>query len=139
MEEVEINGRKYTVKKLPAMQQFHVARRLAPILAAFVAGIPSGGEITDSLAGFDLAKIGEEIAALPDKDAEYILNTALSAVTYRDEEAQRDYSIQVRPGVMRYNWIELPEMLRLTVSVIQHNLAGFIPAAASDSKDKAPA
>ena len=139
MEQIEINGRSYTIKKLNAMQQFHVARRLAPILAAFVDGIPSASDVAGSLAGFDLTKIGEEVAALSDKDAEYILNTCLSSVTYRDEENQRDYSVQVKPGVMRYDFIELPEMLRLTGEVIKLNLGGFIPAAPSATSDTAAA
>lgn len=136
MEQVEINGRTYTIKRLPAMQQFHVARRLAPIMAAFIDGIPSTSDVAGSLAGFDLTKIGEEVASLSDKDAEYILNTCLSAVTYRDEENQRDFSVQVKPGIMRYDFIGLPEMLRLTGEVIKLNLGGFIPAAPSDTSGK---
>lgn len=139
MEQIDINGRSYTIKKLSAMQQFHVARRLAPILAAFVDGIPSASDVAGSLAGFDLTKIGEEVAALSDKDAEYILNTCLSAVTYRDVENQRDFPVQVKPGVMRYDFIELPEMLRLTGEVIKLNLGGFIPAAPSATSDTAAA
>ncbi len=139
MEEIEIKGRTYTIKKLPVMQQFHVMRRMAPILAAFVDGIPSGADIANSMASFDLTKIGEEIAALSDKDSEYILNTCLGAVLYRDPEAERDFKIQVRPGVMAYEFIELPEILQLTGAVIKLNLSGFMAAVPSATSDKGAA
>lgn len=135
MQEVEINGRTFHIKKLGARQQFHLARRLAPIIAAFVAGA-SADDAAKGLAGIDLSKIGEELAGLSDANADYIMDTCLAAVTYRDDENKRDYPIQVRPGVMRYDWIELPEMLRLCVAVIQDNLGGFMAAAPSGLTEK---
>ena len=83
---------------------------------------------------FNLTKIGEEIAKLSDNDADYIISTCLQTVEYRDEEHERDFPIWHRTGGLAYEWIELPDMLTLTWSVILYNLGGFIPAVPSNTK-----
>ncbi len=131
---VVIKGKKFTFKKLSAMQQFHLTRRLAPIIASFADGVPSGSNIMEAKKSFNLTKIGEEIAKLSDNDADYIISTCLQTVEYRDEEHERDFPIWHRTGGLAYEWIELPDMLTLTWSVILYNLGGFIPAVPSNTK-----
>lgn len=115
---VEINNKKYTIRKLPVMKQFHVARKISPIIAKAV------GDDT-------MTEAVKEISSLSDKDSEYVLNTCLSVVTYRDEDNKRDFPIQVAPGVMAYDDIDLMVMLTLVAEVLKFNLEGFMNAPAS--------
>lgn len=137
MTEIELSGRIYHTGKLDARRQFHVARRLAPVIAAMADAAGSIDDLKSVAASIDLEKIAGAVAALSDADADYIMDNCLSVVTYRDQEAQRDFKIMPRPGVVQFDFVGLPEMLRLAAAVIQENLAGFMPASDQGSSEPA--
>lgn len=138
MADLEIGDKTFVIGRLSARQQFHVARRLAPLFAAMIG---NGGK--SDLAGItgsqdiDLSKVASSIATLSDADCDYVLDTCLSVVKYRDTGAV--CNVALPGGQLRYNWIDMQMMLRLSGAVVQDNLAGFMPTAPSGSSDAAVA
>ncbi|MDR6182043.1 phage tail assembly chaperone [Asaia bogorensis] len=138
MADIEIGEKAFITGRLSARQQFHVARRLAPLFAAMVgnggksdlAGIASSGDV-------DLSKVASSIANLSDADCDYVLDTCLSVVKYRDSGTV--CNVALPGGQLRYDWIDMQMMLRLAGAVVQDNLAGFMPTAPSGSNDAAVA
>ena len=129
MSEAEINGKEFILGKMTPRIQFHVARRLAPIFAAMA---KSGSLSLDNL-NFDA--LAEAIATLKDEDADYILDSCLAVVKHRDETG-KVYPIAIGKA-FRYDWIDMPMMLRLAFEVIQENMSGFMPTVPSDSNEAA--
>lgn len=124
MKTVEINGKSYTLRKMPVMKQFHVARRISPIIAKMV----SGDTMDEAV---------KELATLSDKDSEYVLSSCLDVVTYRDEENKRDFPVQASNGMLAYDHIDLAVMLSLVAEVLRFNLEGFMNAPPSILRDGA--
>lgn len=134
MSTVDIDGRTFVVGKLNARQQFHVARRLAPVIAAVIGG---DGLSQDSIMN-SMATVATSIADLKDVDADYIMDTCLGVVKFRDDEAGKDFPIMVGKS-FRYDWVDLPLMMKLAAEVIKDNLAGFMSAVPSSSPEPATA
>lgn len=140
MADIEIGEKTFITGRLSARQQFHVARRLAPLFAAMVGdGSKSGlAGLTESAgSAVDLAKVASSIANLSDTDCDYVLDTCLSVVKYRDNGTV--CNVALPGGQLRYDWIDMQMMLRLAGAVVQDNLAGFMPTAPSASNDAAVA
>ncbi len=125
-EETEIGGKTYRLGSLDAMKQFHVTRRLAPVLARLrEAGADAdGGDIMAVL----LTAVGE----LSDADSEYVIKTCL-AVCSRQIEGGAGYAAVVRGGQFMFGDMTMPDMLQLTWAVLQANLADFFTAFRSNS------
>jgi len=123
MSEIEIKGIQYRLGTLDAMKQFHVFRRIAPLLKVF--GQPT---IEESDAGKRFEAIAqplaEAIADMPDETSEYIINTCL-AVVQRGIANGGWAPVISRQKQLMYNDIDMTTMLRLTMEVIQENMAGF--------------
>ena len=76
-----MDGHDYRIATLDARKQFHIVRRMLPVIS----GIAAGGEALD--------KIAECVGKLSDEDADYVLFGLLSAVS-----AQRCCSWQKQKG-----------------------------------------
>ena len=61
---IEIQGKGFEIGRLNARQQFHIARRIAPVIVSLVDDGVFNGE-----------KAAEALAELKDEDADYIFNT----------------------------------------------------------------
>ena len=135
MRDVELGGIHYQIGKLDAFKQFHVARRLAPILATVAsaaANIPESERPTpetDEAAaerwfGKMAAPLVEAFSSMNDETADYILLTCLTAVG-RDAGKGTWAPVLSRQRTLMYQDIDMGTMVQLTVAVIQENLAGF--------------
>jgi hypothetical protein len=131
--EIDINGAKFSTGKLNAMQQFHVARRLAPILLAFgsaagaaVKQLDNSGSISGDIALLgEMGPVAEAIAQMSDIDSEYVLSNCLSVCQRQDGAAwQKVYQMN---GGFLYP-MEIDVMMRLTATVIKENLGNFFSA-----------
>jgi|SRR5690348_9329885 len=138
----EINGHQYQSAKLDAFKQFHVARRLAPLLSGVsaalkstgVAPAPAEGEATPSqdaapradFADF-LEPMADALAHMPDADCDYILFTCLSVV---QRQQGNGWAKVVAPGSrsMMFEDIDMGEMIGITLKVVQENIGGFFAA-----------
>ncbi|WP_024904462.1 phage tail assembly chaperone [Robbsia andropogonis] len=129
VETIEINGQGYRIGRLDVKRQFHVARRLAPLLAGLGGALKNSAD-KDSVGFSELvAPIAEALSKMSDEDTDYVIDSCLSVVQRQSGNAWAP--VMARGGGMMFSDIELSEMLRLTVAVIQGSLGGFFPGAPS--------
>lgn len=119
--EFEIKGQQYRAGRLDAFKQFHVARRLAPLLG----GIAKGGQ--GDFSAF-LQPMAEALAGMPDADCDFILNTCLAVVQRQQGNA---WAPIIKGKELMFEDIDMGSMIQITIKVIQENLGSFFsdPAA----------
>lgn len=148
MAELEINGNTYRINTMPAMPQFHVMRKLGPVLPGIVpmlaqaaAAIPHKGEgqgegsamaTVDGVAAIAIAAqpLLDGLASMADADAEYVINHCLSAVMRRDAGG-KSWSAVHRDGVTMFDDIDLMASMHLVWAVLRENYTGFFRAAST--------
>lgn len=127
--EIELNGQTYRIGKLNAMTQFHVSRRIAPLIPTLV---PVFVQLSkEGLAG-DLGRFGEAlgpfaegISEMDDAASEYVLSNCLSVVHRQNGQGWAPIWSKAHNACM-FEDIDLSVMLNLAVRVIQDSLAPFI-------------
>ena len=129
MTEIELSGQQYRIGKLTAMPQFHVSRRIAPIIPTLIPvfmKLAKGG-VAGDLSGFSeaLGPFADGIAAMDDAASEFVLSTCLSAVSRQNGQTWATIWNRQHNTCM-FDDIDLGVMINLTVSVIQDSLAPFI-------------
>ena len=130
MTDLTIGEHEFVLGRMPVFKQFHVARRLSPILATIV-GAEGGVEaLKGGLAGLRVQPIAEALAQMSDADADYILHACLGIVSLRQEGRLTPI---FRAGNLMFDWITMPQMLQIAAEVIMQDLAGFMAAARSSS------
>lgn len=129
--EKEIEGIKYRFGKLDAFQQFHLMRRLAPLLTsvgnAFQGRKPSSqDDILNLIVSGMMDSVAHALATMSDEDSNYILFTCLRVV----ERQQGDAWARLMPvtGNSMMFQISLPVMFQIVAQVIKENLGNFLPA-----------
>ncbi len=125
--EVALNGHAYRVGRLAPMTQFHVARRLAPVLLQVVnvkdlAGAASAAKDDPTQALAALGGLATALRQLSDDDSEYIVNACLDVVTR--QQGERWARVRATGGLM-FQDIDLNVMLSLTYEVVVDNLGSF--------------
>ncbi|WP_144658074.1 phage tail assembly chaperone [Achromobacter dolens] len=130
-QELDLNGHRYSIGKLSAKQQFHVSRRIAPIvptlIPVFVRLAAGGRGITEDPGGLAdvLQPLADGLAAMKDEDADYVLDTCMQVVQRRQEHGWTAiWSASQR--VPMFQDIDLAVMLPLAVRVIVASLGPFI-------------
>lgn len=126
MTTIEINGQTYRINKLNALAQFHITRRLSPLLATVgtsLAGLQLGlkAGALDFVAILD--PMTEILAKMPEDDANYIIFTCLDKVARQVGER---YAPVATNGQLMFEDIEMPFMLQLVFEVIKDSLGNFI-------------
>lgn len=144
-----INDKEYRFNKLDALAQFHIVRRLAPIVnELLIAFGPQLGKMksspTPDLSEVDFDKLAKDIepvvlafSKLSDDDANYVLFGLLKGVVRKSEVG--GWSPVVNPGaqMLQFQDIEMPTMLTLAGKAMVVNLSGFIDALPSGLKEAA--
>lgn len=130
-QELDLNGHRYSIGKLSAKQQFHVSRRIAPIvptlIPVFVRLAAGSRGITEDPGGMAdvLQPLADGLAAMKDEDADYVLDTCMQAVQRRQEHGWTAvWSASQR--VPMFQDIDLSVMLPLALRVIVGSLGPFI-------------
>ena len=147
MTELEIGGNAYRINSMPAMTQFHVMRKLGPVLPGIVpvlaqaaAALPQadgqedGGTMTtvDGVAAIAMAArpLLDGLAAMADADAEYVINHCLSAVMRRDPGG-KSWNAVSRDGVTMFDDIDLMTSMQIVWAVLRENYTSFFRAAST--------
>ena len=147
MTELEISGNTYRINSMPAMTQFHVMRKLGPVLPGIVpvlaqaaATLPhgdsqeAGGAMTtvDGVAAIAMAAqpLLDGLASMADADAEYVINHCLSAVMRRDAGG-KSWSAVHRDGVTMFDDIDLMTSMQIVWAVLRENYTSFFRAAST--------
>lgn len=127
MSEIKIGDHLYRIGRLDARKQFHVARRLAPVLA----GLSGGAEKSGGGLMKQLMPIADALSKMADEDVDYVLDTCLS-VCQRAQQGGQYAPVTAHNGGLMFQDIDMAQMIQLTVAVIQGNMAGFFGAAPAD-------
>ena len=113
-----INGVNYKAAKLPAIKQFHIVRRVAPLLAG----------MTDKDKA--LEGIMNGIGSLKDEDANYILFGLLACVE-REQSGHGWAKVSVGESLM-FQDIDLGVMFQIATKAFQENYSGFLDGLGSN-------
>lgn len=149
MTEITIGEHELMLGHMPPRKQFHVARRLAPLMSSFIEQLdlaklkeapapsdekPGDTEIpTPKPTILDSLKIGpimDALSDMKDEDCDYVLDACLSVVKVKQGSG---YSPLMRNGQMMFQSITLLQMLQITAEVVMQDLSGFMPGVGSTS------
>lgn len=131
--EFEIGGKRFKLRKLNAFKQFHVVRRVAPLLADLLPVMGSIQKITKPDNGKTEAEKFEESAKilapimtgfskLSDQDSEFLLYGLLSSIEMQNGNV---WSKVATENILMMQDLELPILLNLAGRAFMFNLSGF--------------
>lgn len=126
MKQINLNGINYQIGKLDALTQFHVTRRLLPILATAGIGVSQlkGMKTVEDFMPL-LGPITAIVASMSDEDSNYVIFTCLSVVK-RQVTAESWANLTTPERKLMYQDLDMVMMLRLTFEVLRENLMGFL-------------
>lgn len=128
----EINGTQFKISKINAMKQFHIVRRIGPILSRMTPAMQkiakaneSGMSEDDKLQQFVefAAPIMDGLSELSDKDSEFVLNSLLSAVEI--QQSGGNWAKLVIDNNLMFSSLELPILLQAAGRAFMYNMTGF--------------
>ena len=123
---ITIDKVEYRIGKLDALKQFHVSRRLAPLLAEMGISLTmlskgAGTGIDDFLP--ILGRIGEMMAKMTDADSNFIIFTSLGVVDIKQGDKFAPVAVG---GNLMFQDMSMTTMLRLVGETLKDNLGGFL-------------
>lgn len=141
----EIGNKKFKLSKIHAFKQFHIVRRLSPVLADLLPGIKSVAKSKPD------AKMSEEeqldqmaklvgpfmtgISKLSEADADKVLYGLLSGVEMQQESG--NWAFIANDAGLMFDNLELPVLLQAAGRSFMYNMAGFfavLPQASRGAK-----
>lgn len=128
--EIEIRGYTFRIGKMEPRQQFHVGRRVSPVLATMGGAIMALlDDKLDKAAVFGelMASIGpsaEALAGLSDETCDYVLDACLHRVQRFNKDSASWHAIYVK-GSRMFADIDLAIEMRLVSESFKLNLSGF--------------
>lgn len=132
-----INGKNFKLFKIDAFKQFHIVRRVGPILADL---LPAMGDIQKALKTPDSLSEGENLdelakvvspimlglSKLSDEDANKVLYGLLSAVEIQQQGM--GWARVSTDSALMFQDLDLPMLLQLAGRAFMYNLSGFFAA-----------
>ena len=131
MNEIELSGNRYSIGRLNAKQQFHLSRRIAPIIPPLIPVYQrlarSGASLEDDVDALAavLQPFMDGIAAMSDADADQVMDLCLSVVQ-RQQDTGWANVWNAQHGVCLFQDMDLSVVLPLAVRVIARNLGPFM-------------
>lgn len=149
--EIEVGGNTYRTEKLDARKQFHLSRRLMPLLVSLAKGFASSKEAAalltdteavkravvgtaeqkkDTLALVDaimsaLGPSADVLAQMPEADMDYVINMCMR-VCQRKMDGGLWSPVMAQGGnKFMFDDMDMTVLIRIAVSVIVENLASF--------------
>lgn len=144
MVEFDIQGRQYRADKLNAFQQFHVSRKIAPLVPAlipvFLSVTKMKGGLTANLPAIAdaLQPFADGLAQLPDEAAEYVISTCLSVVRRCQGDNWAPVWSASAKAMMFDDINDMGSILPIVVRVIQDNLGPFIQGLLTSQQPETP-
>jgi hypothetical protein len=142
---IKVDGHEYRIGKLNAIKQFHVARKVAPVLALMGVtahqlsqGIGEGG--LDDFMPL-LAPITDVVSRMSTEDADFVLFECLGAVERAivlGPSETKHQRVTTMDRQLVFQDMEMPTMLRLVVEVIKDNLGGFLKGLGEEAPSPSP-
>jgi hypothetical protein len=133
----EIGGYNYRVEKLNAIAQFHLSRKIAPLIPALAPVIVKYFEVgKGDLLGAKILQVAElaepfavALAEMTDEAAEQILMMALSKVQVQTDASKNVWMPLWNPAAKMASVLELNDfghLLPVAIKAILFNLGNFI-------------
>lgn len=130
MIEINLGGQAYRINKLDAMRQFHVSRKLGPIVPTlvpvFLQMARDGGVKDFGASAALLQPFADALAGMSDADAEYVLATCLSVVRRQTTAETWAPVWSDKSKVCMFDDMDLGTMVQLTLEVVKDSLGPFI-------------
>lgn len=148
----EIDGRQYRAGRLSARQQFHVMRRLSPLVEAVAPAVRDAFKTLDvakpdikaAAALIDIPQIvgglTHMLGTIPDAEFDYVIDTCLSVIERQQQGG--GWARILDPRTKRVMFDDLDELAvqtRMVWEVLSGNLTTFFAALPRPSSDAAPA
>ena len=130
MNEITIAGNTYRYGKLNAIEQFHLERRILPLVfsafPAFSSVMGEKGE--DAVISWEEViekskPLADTLSGMSDEDAEYVTRTCLGVV---HRKQGMEWSPVMSDGNLMFDDLDAFEMVLLSFFVIRRNLANFM-------------
>ena len=132
----EIGSHKFKLNKMDAFKQFHIVRRIGPILADMLpamaglqkVNLKEGLSETEKLENFAeiAAPIMKGLSKLSDADADKVLYGLLSCVEVQQESG--NWAKVSTDTMILINSFDLPVLLQIAGRAFGYNLSGFFAA-----------
>lgn len=129
----EIGTRKFKLNKINAFRQFHIVRRIGPILSELLPSMTKLQKVSGSTSLSETDKFDEfaKIAAplmsglskLSDADADYVLFGLLASVEI--QQVSGNWAKVATESMLMIQDLELPMLLQIAGRAFGFNLAGF--------------
>jgi hypothetical protein len=130
MVEFELSGNTYRAGKMDAFKQFHVSRKIAPIVPTLIpifVRLSKDKKLTEDLGAFSelLGPFAEGLAGMSDADSEYIIATCLAVVS---RESNGNWAAVWNKGAnsCMFDDMDLGVMMQIVIKVVQDSLGPFI-------------
>lgn len=126
-----IGEKQFRSGKLDAMKQFHVSRRIAPIIPTLVpifVKVAKDGGSTGDIEGIAelLGPFAEGIASLSDESSEYVISTCLSVVRRQTGANQWAFVWNQQGNTCMFDDMDIGDIIQIVVKVISESLGPFI-------------
>ena len=123
---VTVEGHTYSIGRLSAMTQFHVARRIGPMVSSGILSLAllKGGASKEEMLMAATPALNV-LSQMTDEQSEYVIGACMAAVK---REVGGKWAPVTAPNTsaMMFDDIDMGTLLHLTWEVIQHNLASFL-------------
>jgi hypothetical protein len=134
----EIGGRKFKLSKIDAFKQFHIVRRIAPLLSDLLPAMKDIQKVQTHAESMseeqkldEFAKIAAPLmtglAKLSDEDSNRVLFGLLESVEMQQLEHGNWMRLAQNQMLMAQN-LELPILLQVAGRAFMYNLSGFFAA-----------
>lgn len=128
---ITIDQHEYHIGRMNALTQFHVLRRIAPVLAPLGATFMNRKKLTLDDMMEVLGPVTEVFAKIPEEDANYVIFASLATVKRIVDGRQAPVTAGEQ---LMFEDIDAITMLRLTWEVVETNLQGFFAGLGDGSK-----
>src|SRR5215472_11663832 len=155
MAEVEVNGHRFMIGKMPVFDQAHVARKVAPVISGMGRGwaealrkvpdaLTNGQEISQAqqneLIFEALGPVTEILAQMPEEDVNYVLKKCLGVCSMHTGQ---QWAAMIVQGQLRFEeQTDLGTMLQLVMEVVKETigptLRGLIPLLSGGEASPSP-
>jgi hypothetical protein len=143
--EFEIDGKSYRIGKLSAFEQFHLSRKIAPLIPPLIPvfmELSKNGGITGDLTNLPalIQPFADSLASMSDAAAEAILNICLSVLSRRADVGESYVRVwhKDRKVFMFEDLNSMEQTIPLVVRVIQDSLGPFIQGLLSPQSSASP-
>ena len=129
-----IGERQFKLSKINAMKQYHIVRRIAPILGEMLPAMKDIAKAHESKTMTEDEKLDQAVrfagpimnglSKLSDKDSEVVLYGLLAAVEMKQGE-HGNWARLVNGDILAFDNIELPVLLQAAGRSFMYNMAGF--------------